>query len=337
MPVISICLSPGFQRSLLIDALELGEVNRIRVAEVDVSGKGINVARVLQRIGVDCVCLAQGGDNVAELAELARVEGLDLRFIASAGRLRTCTSIVEKPAGPTDTSSRVTELVEPTAAVDARCVDALRDALRGLLPQAPALVIAGSMAPGFPPDFQAQLAKLAHDAGVPVLIDLHGAALRAAIVAEPAVVKINLAEFAATFLDARFAGGEHSGLLAAPELSRELTDAVAQLSRQYATSFVLTRGANSVLLARCGEVRVVGVPPLAARDVINPIGSGDAFLAGLLAQLLASAAFAGGSPTLDQLAPACALATACAQSNARTARPGFLEATFAAGVTTETR
>jgi 1-phosphofructokinase/tagatose 6-phosphate kinase len=334
MPVISICLSPGFQRSLLIDALDIGEVNRIRVAEVDVSGKGINVARVLQRIGVDSVSLAQGGDNVAELAELARFEGLDLRFIASAGRLRTCTSIVEKPAGG---GSRVTELVEPTAAVDARCVDALRDALRGLLPQAKALVIAGSMAPGFPSDFQAQLAKLAHDAGVPVLIDLHGAALRAAIVADPAVVKINLAEFAATFLDARFAGGEHSGLLAAPALSNEVTDAVAQVSRQYATSFVLTRGANSVLLARGGEVRVVGVPPLAARDVVNPIGSGDAFLAGLLAHLLADAALAQGAPTLDQLAPACALATACAQSNARTARPGFLEASFATGVTTEKR
>lgn len=299
MPVISVCLSPGFQRSLIIDALELGEVNRIRIAEVDVSGKGINVARVLQRIGVDCVCLAQGGDNVAELAELARAEALDLRFVASSGRLRTCTSIVEKPAGG---SGRVTELVEPTAAVDARCVEALREALRALLPHARALVIAGSMAPGFPADYQAQLALLAHDAGVPVVIDLHGAALRAAIVATPAVVKINLAEFAATFLDARFAGGEHSGLLAARELSSEVTDAIAQVSHQYATSFVLTRGANSVLLARAGETRVVEVPPLHGVDVINPIGSGDAFLAGMLAQLLASDALADGAPTLDRLA-----------------------------------
>ena len=326
MPVISICLSPGFQRSLLIDALALGEVNRIKVAEVDVSGKGVNVARVLRQLGVDAVCLAQGGDNVAELAELARVEGLDLRFIATRGRLRTCMSIVEKPA---QGAGRVTELVEPTATVDAGCVTALRGALKDLLPGAPALVIAGSMAPGFPADFQAQLALLAHDAGVPVLIDLHGAALRAAIVATPAIVKINLAEFAATFLDARFAGGEHSGLLAAPELSRQVTDAVAEVSLRHATSFVLTRGARSVLLARNGELRSVAVAPLAAAEVINPIGSGDAFLAGLLAQLLATRALGSGTPTLAALADACELATACAQSNARTARPGFLAADFA--------
>ena len=327
MSVISICLSPGFQRSLLIDALALGEVNRIQVAEVDVSGKGVNVARVLRQLGVDALCLAQGGDNVGELAELARGEGLDLRFIAARGRLRTCTSIVEKPAWG---AGRVTELVEPTAAVDADCVAALRDTLAGLLPDAPALVIAGSMAPGFPADYQAQLARLAQDAGVPVFIDLHGAALRAAIVAQPAVVKINLAEFAATFLDARFAGGEHSGLLAAPELSSEVTDAVAQVSLRHATRFVLTRGAHSVLLAGDGELRVVDVPPLAEATVINPIGSGDAFLAGLLAQLLATGGATAAAITLDALAAATALAIACAQANARTARPGFLGEGFAA-------
>lgn len=323
MSVISICLSPGFQRSLLIDALALGEVNRIRIAEVDVSGKGVNVARVLRQLGVDATCLAQGGDNVDELAGLARAEGLDLRFIAARGRLRTCTSIVEKPANG---AGRVTELVEPTAAVDADCVAALRDALKEQLPEARALVIAGSMAPGFPADYQAQMAQLAHDAGVPVFIDLHGAALRAAIVAEPAVVKINLAEFAATFLDARFAGGEHSGLLAAPELSNEVTDAVAQVSRRHATRFVLTRGARSVLLACAGELRVVEVPPLANAEVINPIGSGDAFLAGLLAHLLAADGARPTEITLDVLEAATALAIACAQSNARTARPGFLDA-----------
>lgn len=326
MSVISICLSPGFQRSLLIDALALGEVNRIELAEVDVSGKGVNVARVLRQLGVDALCLAQGGDNVAELAELARAEGLALRFIAARGRLRTCTSIVEKPA---QGAGQVTELVEPTAPVDAGCVAALRGAVAELLPAAPALVIAGSMAPGFPADFQAQLARLAHDAGVPVLIDLHGAALRAAIVAAPAIVKINLAEFAATFLDARFAGGEHSGLLAAPELSREVSDAVAEVTQRHdATSFVLTRGARSVLLAHGGEVRSIAVAPLAAAEVINPIGSGDAFLAGLLAHLLAARAIGAGAPTLAALANACELATACAQSNARTARPGFLAADF---------
>lgn len=326
MPVITLCLSPGFQRSVSIATLQPGEVNRLAEVLVDVSGKGINVCRVLQRLGVDALCLAQGGSNADELIALAAQEQLDLRLIPSSGRVRTCTTIIETalPGG-----SRVTELVEPAPGVDTGCVAAMTAALQALLPSAPALVIAGSMAPGFPLDYQSRIARLAQAAGVPVVLDLHGAALREAISAQPAIVKINLAEFVATFLAGQFSGGEQSGELADAVLSPALSEAVAEVSRQHATSFVLTRGARSILLLRDGELRVVPVPVLAADTIVNPIGSGDAFLAGLLAQLMESGGVhAGHGVSLDALAGAIALATACAQSNARTARPGCLEESF---------
>lgn len=326
MPVISICLSPGFQRSVTIDTLIAGEVNRLAHAIVDVSGKGINVCRVLQRLGIEALCLAQGGSNADELIWLARSENLDLRLIPSSGRLRTCTSIIETALA---TGCRVTELVEPSPPVDASCVEAMTATVRALLPSATALVIAGSMAPGFPPDYQTRLARLARESGVAVLLDLHGAALREAITAQPSIVKINLAEFVATFLAGRFSGGEHSGVLAEAVVSPALAKAVAAVSLEHGTSFVLTRGANSILLVRDGDLRVVPVRPLSARETINPVGSGDAFLAGMLAQLLAAGDLRHHEGvTLDALEQATELATACAQSNARTARPGFLEDSF---------
>ena len=322
MTIVSVCLSPGFQRSVVVDSLALGEVNRLKSVDVDVSGKGVNVTRVLQRLGVAACCLSQGGSNADELVALAREEGLDLRLIPSSGRVRTCTTIIE-------IGHRVTELVEPTPAVDAPCVDAMSEALRAMLPSATALVISGSMAPGFPAGYQAQLAALAHAAGVPVFIDLQGAPLREALVAEPAVVKINLAEFVATFLADRFQGGEQSGPLAEVEIPEVVMAAVAEVSRRYATSFVLTRGAKSILLLRSGESRVFAVPALAAQEIVSPIGSGDAFMAGLLAQLLKTGDLSSDRlRNLDVLAEAVGFATACAQSNARTARPGFLEDNF---------
>ena len=48
----------------------------------------------------------------------------------------------------------------------------------------------------------------------------------------------------------------------------------------------------------------------------------------MVARLLQSGYGDWGHLTLDSLEDASALATACAQSNARTARPGFLEPTF---------
>jgi fructose-1-phosphate kinase PfkB-like protein len=259
---------------------------------------------------------------------LADAEGLNLRLIASTGTLRTCTSIIETSQV---NGRRVTELVEPSSAVDERCVAALSEAVSKALPTADALVIAGSQAPGYPQNYQAQLAGLAHQASVPVAVDLQGAALTGVLAMRPALVKINLAEFVATFLADRFHGGEHSGLLAQPVLAAELTAAITQVSREHAaTSFVLTRGANSIVLARDGQSRIVAVTPLAASEVLSPIGSGDSFLAGMVAQLLQSSCADWGHLTLDALADATALATACAQSNARTARPGFLDPAFSA-------
>ena len=93
---------------------------------------------------------------------------------------------------------------------------------------------------------------------------------------------------------------------------------------------MLTRGANSVLLADGDDARVVPVTPLAAGEVFNPIGSGDSFMAGLIAHLRQSGALSAKRPSLSDLEAASQLAIACAQSNARTARPGFLAPDFVA-------
>lgn len=325
MSVLSVCLSPGLQRSVCIDALSLGEVNRLQDVVVDVAGKGVNVCRVLQRLGVEARCFAQGGDNAEELSALAAAEGLNLHLVASSGRLRTCTSIVELALAD---GRRVTELVEPTAPVSEACVAAMSEAIRSALPGASALVIAGSMAPGFPPAYQAMMTTWAQAAGVPVLVDLQGDSLRAVVAERPTLVKINLAEFAATFLDPCFAGGEQSGVLAAPVLAPAVREAVLAVTRRHPVTFVLTRGANSILLLRGEEMRMVPVTPLPATETLSTIGSGDAFLAGLLAGLLSNSALSGSGPSLDAVEAVVGFAMACAQSNARTLRPGFLEAGF---------
>lgn len=328
MPVICICLSPGFQRSVTIHSLIPGEVNRLKSILVDAAGKGVNVCRVLQRLGVEAFCLAQGGSNADELMSLARLEGLNLRLIPSSGPLRLCTSIVETSM---PTGRRVTELVEPSSQVDESCANTMAQTLQAMLPSAAALVLAGSMAPGYPAGYLTRLALMARESAVPVLLDVQGSDLVDALAARPAVVKINVAEFAATFFPGRFSGGEHGGDLAEPAVSADIINSVAEISRNHETSFVLTRGAESILLARGGHVRLIPVPSLAAEQVANPIGSGDAFLAGMLVQLLTSGSKRDWhNIPLEVLEKAIGLATACAQSNARTMRPGLLEASFMA-------
>ena len=326
MTVLSICLSPGLQRSVTIDALTLGEVNRLQNVVVDVAGKGVNACRVLQRLGLDAVCLAQGGDNAAEILALAHSEGLNLRLIPSSGNLRTCTSIVEISLG---SKRRVTELIEPTAPIDQSCVDAMDAAVCEMLPTTQAMLIAGSMAPGFPSGYQTRLAHMARARGIPVVVDLQNNALREVMPARPSLIKINLAEFAAAFLGSAFAGGEHTGVLAEQEIAPTLREALRDVSRKHETTFVLTRGPNSILTVDQGELREIPVLPLAASETLSTIGCGDTFLAGLVAKLLAANALRVDSAIpADVLEHAIAFATLCAQSSARTLRPGFMEEGF---------
>jgi fructose-1-phosphate kinase PfkB-like protein len=325
MAVLAVCLSPGFQRSVLLDRLHLGEVNRISHIHLDVSGKGVNVCRVLHRLGIGAVCVGQGGDNAAELSAMAMAEGFRLHLTGGTGRLRTCTSIIETAPG----GRRVTELVEPSPPVDDAGVAAVRAAVAEGLGKASVLVVSGSMAPGFPAGFQAELVDMARRAGVPAFVDLQGQPLRDCLAAGAALAKINLSEFAATFLGPEWQGGEHRGPLADETPGPGLLDAVAGAATGYSGVFILTRGARSVITVHRGRLGQVAVQALEESEMVSPIGSGDAFMAGLVAKLL-SRGVIRDIGTLDSanLEAAVLFASACARSNARTARPGFLDESF---------
>ena len=47
--ITGVCLNPSFDKTVEVDALALGEVNRIRSVRVDMGGKGVNVAVVARR------------------------------------------------------------------------------------------------------------------------------------------------------------------------------------------------------------------------------------------------------------------------------------------------
>ena len=59
--ITTICLNPCFDRAVEMESLKLGEVNRIREVREDMGGKGINVAVVAKRLGLDVQCIGTMG------------------------------------------------------------------------------------------------------------------------------------------------------------------------------------------------------------------------------------------------------------------------------------
>lgn len=214
-----------------------------RIAQV-AGGKGINVARVLARHGhqVSALGFAGGGEG-RTLAALVAEDGIAPAFTATAARLRVGFQVIE-PGG------RTGAVIEDGFAVTAAEADALLAELRRRLP-ADLVIVSGSVPDPAVSELHRRICGVCAAAGVPCWVDAYGAAMRAAL------------------------AGEHPPLLAKPNAEEYGTEPKPWLAVR---ELHLTDGAHTIIV-RAPEGRYRVVPPAVAE--INPIGSGDSYLAAL--------------------------------------------------------
>lgn len=282
--IVVVAANPSIDRLYEVDRLTDGAIHRPLAVVARAGGKGLNTARAAVALGarVTAVGIVAGraGDWIVE--QLAGL-GIDAPMARTRGETRSCISILDRSSG------LMTELYERGDEIGPGAWDALEASVAAELARGDvgALTLSGSLPPGAPVDGFARIARLvrvatAGGAGstgdritatggrVPVLADTYGPALAAVLAERPAVVKINAAE-----------AGEMVGLVVDDAASAAV--AAAALRERGADSVIVTLGvAGAVVVTTAGAARLV--PP----DVRGayPVGSGDAFLAGLAAALV---------------------------------------------------
>ena len=271
--------------------LTLDAVNRAVTTLDGVAGKSVNVAKVLKALGERPVAVAfLGGDRGEQLRAELEARGIELGFVKVAGRTRQCTTLLDTTAGTQ------TELVEESQPVAAADYDELMRIIRLRVKGCRAVVMSGTITPGGPVDLYFQGTCMAREIGAFTVVDAQGAALLEALRAKPGLVKPNRSELAAT-------------------LGRELKDeaavlsAMRQLCERGAQRVVVTSGKNPALAFDGQRWWKVHAPRI---DAVNPIGSGDAFAAGLVWRLLRG----------EDLGEACRWASAVGAANALTMLAG---------------
>ena len=261
--IVTVTANPSLDRTVEVDRLRRGEVQRALTTSVDAGGKGVNVSRALVAHGYPTrAVLCSGGFAGLELLALLRETGVPLREVPVTGGTRSNLTLVE-PEGT------VTKLNEPGPGLSESEVDAvLAAALEAIGGEADWVAGCGSLPPGMPVDVYARLTARAHELGARVAVDTSGAALDACLSAGPDLVKPNLDELAAC------AGAE----------IRTLGDAVkaAQVLRDRGAGAVLASLGpdGAILLDRTGARHASARP---AGSVVSTVGAGDATLAGFLA------------------------------------------------------
>lgn len=250
-------LTPTVQRTMRFASLTLGEVNRAREVVTTASGKAVNVARVLDTLGSEVLLAHPLGGDSGRYVEAALPFGQFVLPVTSP--TRTCTTLL------TDTGV-TTELVEEAAPLSEAQVEDLLAALEEQLPRVVAVALCGSLPPGVAPHFYARIATLAHAHETAVFLDAQKEPLRLALAAGVFLAKPNRQETIAA--------------LGLPPETEALGCAQALRAAGAKNALVSDGRAGSVLVTDAGAWRVL--PPLV--DAVNPIGSGDSLLAGVIAK-----------------------------------------------------
>ena len=281
LPRILVCgPNPSWQKTLVFDEFRPCEVNRAKVRDCRASGKGVNFARAVRTWGVARPVVFQfsGGKNGCDLESWLRREGIESVSRGIGGETRCCTTVLCRK------TASMTELIEPSPAIDGDDADFLRKHILDALPDADALALCGTLPNNTPDDFYAGLAKTAVQAGKIVLADSveH---FHATLAAGVHYLKINSGE-----------------LLTVTGASDPEAAALGLLNDFPLQCAAITDGPAKAFLAWRGTVQRISIPPLAG--IRNPIGAGDVCSGVMLSELLAGAdppqAFTAG------LAAACA-------------------------------
>ncbi|HXP03627.1 MAG TPA: 1-phosphofructokinase family hexose kinase [Stellaceae bacterium] len=171
-PIVTLTMNPALDIATATEAVMPTVKLRCDEPRYDPGGGGINVARAVSLLGGDALAVFPvGGLSGEMLCRLLSDEGVPHDAVPIAGPTRESLAVIERQSG----KQYRFLLPGPTLGYHdrRRCLDVLASHLLG----AGYLVASGSLPPGVPADFYAEVGALARQHGVRFVLDTSGPAL----------------------------------------------------------------------------------------------------------------------------------------------------------------
>jgi len=260
--IVTLTVNPAIDIATSVERLTDTYKMRCAPARIDPGGGGINVARIVHRLGGDCLALYLAGGPVAEqLEKLLSAEGLPFESLQIEGETRENLSVTER------STHREFRFVMPGPAISEAEWQRCLDRLAALQPAPRYLVLSGSLPIGVPEDFYARVIRKAKTRGIRVVLDTSGPALRHAMPHAPYLVKPSINELR-----------QLTGLTLETEADC-MRVAQEMIRKGHADVVALTLGAGGAMLVTPeGVVRTAAVATL----VRSTVGAGDSFVGGMV-------------------------------------------------------
>lgn len=289
--IVTVTPNPSIDRTVVLPGpLVRGGVLRVAESLDQPGGKGVNISRACVAAGVPTRAVLPVAADDSFVRELDRL-GVPSAPVPPAGPMRVNLTLTE-PDGTTTKLNAAGAQVSP-ADLDALATRVLAEPGEGWV------VLAGSLPPGAPDEWYADLTARLRQADRRVAVDTSDAALEAVVArlapgTAPSLLKPNAEELASVV------GADAADLEDDPQ--RVARAARTLLDRGVAAVLVTLGGAGAVLVDATGAWHAVPPPT----RVVSTVGAGDSSLFGYLAADLR------GADAPERLAAAVAYGSAAA-------------------------
>ncbi|MCC8128172.1 MAG: 1-phosphofructokinase [Clostridiales bacterium] len=259
--IYTVTLNPALDKTVEIPSLTIDAVNRITKMRTDPGGKGINVSKVIDKLGGESIAVGiLGGDTGQGIRTALETMGLKTQFCFVEGETRTNMKIID-PVNHTNT-----DINEPGVIVSEEILNGVLSELLDSLQPEDIVVISGSMPKGSPEDTYYNWTKACGEKGCKVFLDADGALLKSGLAASPYLIKPNQHELSELV----------GRTLETPE---ELEQTARGLMAKYGIAKIV------VSMGGAGALYVTGDEAIYAQGLKVPVGStvgaGDSVVAAL--------------------------------------------------------
>jgi 6-phosphofructokinase 2 len=262
--IYTITLNPALDRTLWVEKIRPDDSNRIKKEERFAGGKGIDVSRVLTKLGVGSTALGfVGGFTGEELEGRLLNEGISCDFIRISGETRTNIIMNDMSSGVQSVFGASGPIIEPYELM--RLIHKAEG-----LEHPEIVIISGSIPPGVHPKIYRKLIEIAKDRNAKVVLDADGEALVEGTQGLPDMIKPNVHELS-RLVDAELREFD------------DIVNAARSIQNKGIGTVLVSMGAQGLLLLGEKESHHAFHPEV---EVKNTIGAGDSAIAGFVYGLI---------------------------------------------------
>ena len=259
--ITAITFNPALDRTIRVDNIIYGQVNRVGHFREDLGGKGINMGRIIGGFGIETKHITVIGDeNKGTVLDLFEQDKMKLEYISVPGHTRMNMKIVEMGKNIT------TDINEEGTKVSKADIKNLFKIIDQAAINSDYLVMGGSLAKGMPVNMYGQVASKYKDQ-CKVVIDADDDFLLEGLKGSPFLIKPNIHELE-NALDRELSS------------DKEVIEAAREIISTYGVTYVLVSMGKegSLLVTKDEAIKADAIET----KVVSTVGAGDSMLAGFV-------------------------------------------------------